>query len=100
MDQVVTSGTRGSRRTRLISGMRGLVAAFVALAAGLLAAPGDAAAPPAEAFGALPAETDVVLSPDGHWLAWMDHKEAKPHVVMFDVSARTNAALRAARCAA
>jgi dipeptidyl aminopeptidase/acylaminoacyl peptidase len=58
------------------------------LAWGLLAVPGKAAPPPAEAFGALPAETGVVLSPDGHWLAWVDHKEAKPHVDMFDVSAR------------
>jgi dipeptidyl aminopeptidase/acylaminoacyl peptidase len=41
-----------------------------------------------EAFGTLPRQTDVVLSPDGHWLAWVDHGEARPHVVMFDVAAR------------
>src|SRR5215468_1459372 len=44
-----------------------------------------AAAAPAEAFGTLPLETDVVLSPDGHWLAWIDHKDVRPRVVMFDV---------------
>ena len=59
---------------------------LAAVAAG--AAPPNAAPPPAEAFGTLPAETDVVLSPDGHWLAWADHKEPKPRVVMFDVLAR------------
>ncbi len=44
--------------------------------------------PPAEAFGTLPVETDVVLSPDGHWLAWQDHSEPKPRVVMFDLPGR------------
>jgi dipeptidyl aminopeptidase/acylaminoacyl peptidase len=33
-------------------------------------------------------ETNVRLSPDGHWLAWVEHKEPKPRVVMFDVLAR------------
>jgi dipeptidyl aminopeptidase/acylaminoacyl peptidase len=50
--------------------------------------PSVAAPPPPEAFGSLPAQTDVTLSPDGHWLAWVDHKESKPHVIMFDVSGR------------
>ncbi|HEX3951276.1 MAG TPA: S9 family peptidase [Steroidobacteraceae bacterium] len=36
----------------------------------------------------MPAESDPVLSPDGHWLAWLDRKEAKPRVVMFDVVGR------------
>lgn len=44
--------------------------------------------PPAEAFGAMPAESDPVLSPDGHWLAWLDRREAKPRVIMFDVPDR------------
>jgi dipeptidyl aminopeptidase/acylaminoacyl peptidase len=44
--------------------------------------------PPAEAFGSLPAETDVTLSPDGHWLAWVDHKESKARIVIIDVLAR------------
>jgi dipeptidyl aminopeptidase/acylaminoacyl peptidase len=48
----------------------------------------SAAPPPPEAFGRLPFQTDVVLSPDGHWLAWVDHSESRPHVVMFDVPAR------------
>jgi dipeptidyl aminopeptidase/acylaminoacyl peptidase len=44
--------------------------------------------PPPEAFGTIPVESDVVLSPDGHWLAWLDHKEAKPRVIMFDAIGR------------
>lgn len=44
--------------------------------------------PPATAFGALPADTDVVLSPGGARLAWVDHQHDKPRVVMFDVNAR------------
>jgi dipeptidyl aminopeptidase/acylaminoacyl peptidase len=47
--------------------------------------PATAAAIPAEVFGTLPLETEVVLSPDGHWLAWVDHKDVRPHVVMFDI---------------
>jgi dipeptidyl aminopeptidase/acylaminoacyl peptidase len=47
----------------------------------------SATAPALETFGALPAETDVVLSPDAHWLAWADHKDREPHVVIFDVLA-------------
>ena len=57
----------------------------------LVAAPalGAAAAPPpSEAFGGMPAETDPALSPDGHWLAWVDNNEAQPRVIMFDVQAR------------
>jgi len=45
-------------------------------------------APPAAAFGALPAQTDTVLSPGGTRLAWVDHAHDKPRVVMFDVDAR------------
>jgi dipeptidyl aminopeptidase/acylaminoacyl peptidase len=41
--------------------------------------------PPVEAFGTLPVETDVVLSSDGHYLAWFDHHETKPRVVIFDL---------------
>ena len=44
--------------------------------------------PPPEAFGTLPAQTDVVLSSDGHWLAWVDHTQLKPQVVMFDLVER------------
>ncbi len=36
----------------------------------------------------MPAETDLESSPDGHWLAWLDHHEAKPRVIIFDVAAR------------
>ena len=64
-----------------------LAVAAVALT-GCGAALGDNVPPPPEVFGALPVESDVVLSPDGHWLAWADHREAKPHIVMFDLLAR------------
>jgi len=47
-----------------------------------------AAPPPAAAFGALPANTDVVITPNGRRLAWVDHQHDKPRVVMFDVDAR------------
>ncbi|HXP64757.1 MAG TPA: S9 family peptidase [Steroidobacteraceae bacterium] len=47
-----------------------------------------ASPPPVEAFGSLPQESQVVMSPNGHWLAWLDNKEPKPRVVMFDVSGR------------
>jgi dipeptidyl aminopeptidase/acylaminoacyl peptidase len=69
------------------------VLAWTALAAvGSHAKP---APPSVEVFGALPAQTQPVLSPDGHWLAWMEETERKPHVVIFDLNAH-----RAARVAA
>lgn len=75
---------------------RALILATVVGAATAAAADADngnapsaaGAAPTVEAFGTLPVETDVVLSPDGHWLAWLDHKELRPRVVMFDVPGR------------
>jgi hypothetical protein len=48
---------------------------------------GNPALLPAEAFGTLPIETDVVLSPDGHWIAWADHKDPQTKVVIFDLVA-------------
>jgi len=50
--------------------------------------PTNAAPPPAEVFGALPAETQPSLSPDSHWIAWLDETESKPHIVVFDLEAR------------
>ena len=48
-----------------------------------------AAAPPsAEVFGALPAASDVVMTPNGQRLAWIDERFAKPRVVMVDIAAR------------
>ena len=64
---------------------------FAAFAGGPAAAAGDAAAgnpPPADVFGALPANTDVTLSPGGTRLAWVDNTADKPRVEMFDVDAR------------
>lgn len=51
-----------------------------------LAAP--AAPPSAAAFGALPANTDVTLSPGGELIAWTDNTQAKPRVEIFDLTAR------------
>ena len=42
--------------------------------------------PPLEAFGRLPAETRPAISPDGHWLAWIDQQETPARIVMFDVT--------------
>jgi dipeptidyl aminopeptidase/acylaminoacyl peptidase len=79
---------RAAARARWItSAIVGIALLPAAVAVGAEEAAGRAP-PPAEVFGTLPLETDVVLSPDGHWLAWVDHKEAKPRVVMFDVLAR------------
>lgn len=46
------------------------------------------APPPAAAFGALPANTDVTLSPDGRRIAWVDNTQPEPRVEIFDVDAR------------
>src|SRR5882757_6534098 len=46
------------------------------------------APPPPEAFGSMPAESDVVLSSDGHWLAWTDRTEPKPRIIIFDLPGR------------
>ncbi len=62
--------------------------AFVLLAAVPTLVLGAGGPPPAEAFGSLPLQTHVQLSPNGHWLAWTDNSEAKAHVVMFDLEAR------------
>ena len=48
----------------------------------------QAAPPPASAFGALPAEYGASLSPDGRLIAWIEHKEARPSVVLFDAQSR------------
>ncbi len=47
------------------------------------------AAPSVEAFGSMPAESSVVLSPDGHRLAWLDRTEPKPRIIMFNVANKT-----------
>ena len=48
----------------------------------------NAPAPQVEAFGTLPLETEVAMTPDGNELAWIDHHEAKPRVIMFDLATR------------
>lgn len=68
---------------RILPAVLGACACLGLCAAGLAAEP-----PAAQIFGALPLQTDPVLSPDGRWLAWIDHGEAKPRVLMFDLEAR------------
>ena len=63
------------------------LASLLAGVVGLTSSSVHAAAPSADVFGALPAQTAAALSPDGHWLAWMEQKELKPHIVIFDVQA-------------
>ena len=46
------------------------------------------AVPTVEAFGTLPLQTDATMTPDGNWLAWVDHGEPKPRVIMFDLKSR------------
>lgn len=46
-----------------------------------------AAPPPAEAFAALPAVSDVALSPNGNLLAWADRSGAEEKIVIFDLAA-------------
>jgi hypothetical protein len=48
----------------------------------------ETAPPSLEALGALPEETALQSSPDGHWLAWIDQKEAKSRVVIIDLVSR------------
>jgi dipeptidyl aminopeptidase/acylaminoacyl peptidase len=64
------------------------LAACALLAGATSAATINTAPPPVEAFAALAAQTEVVLTPDGHRLAWIDQQQAKPRVVMFDVLTR------------
>jgi dipeptidyl aminopeptidase/acylaminoacyl peptidase len=59
-----------------------------ALLAAILGGPTAAAPPSAEVFGALPAGTNVVMTPNGRRLAWIDQRFPTSRVVMFDIAAR------------
>lgn len=53
------------------------------------ALPALAAGPPTAAiFAKATAQTNVVLSPDGHWLAWADQTENPVKVAVFDLAAK------------
>lgn len=60
----------------------GLLMCLRAVAAATALVPG------AEVFGALPMAENPRLSPDGRWLALLDHSEPKPKILMFDMEAR------------
>jgi|HubBroStandDraft_1064217.scaffolds.fasta_scaffold19020_1 dipeptidyl aminopeptidase/acylaminoacyl peptidase len=84
----------GHHRVSLLRSARSLwVLAWTALAAA-----GSQASPPppsVEVFGALPAQTQPVLSSDAHWIAWMEKTERNPHIVIFDLNARRIARIAA-----
>jgi hypothetical protein len=84
----------GRHRVSLLRFARSLwVLAWTALvAAGSQANPQP---PSVEVFGALPAQTQPVLSSDAHWIAWMEEAERKPHIVIFDLNARRIARIAA-----
>lgn len=46
-----------------------------------------AAAPPAAAFGSLPAQSNLTLTSDGHYLAWADQRAVPTRLVIFDLAA-------------
>jgi dienelactone hydrolase len=48
---------------------------------------GQASTPSATAFGSLPAQTDVVLTSDGHYLAWADQRSVPTKLDIFDLAA-------------
>jgi dipeptidyl aminopeptidase/acylaminoacyl peptidase len=87
-------GDGGRHRVLLSRFARSLwVLAWTALAAaGSQANPGP---PSVEVFGALPAQTQPVLSSDAHWIAWMEETERNPHIVIFDLNARRTARIAA-----
>jgi dipeptidyl aminopeptidase/acylaminoacyl peptidase len=67
-----------------------LVVCFALVVFALFRAPALHAAgvPPAEAFGAVPAVSDVELSPNGKLIAWRDVGPALSSVVVFDLDTR------------
>jgi dipeptidyl aminopeptidase/acylaminoacyl peptidase len=68
--------------------LRKICAAMMAIATLPAAISLAGSPPPPEAFGTLPVQTDLQMSPDGHWLAWFDHAQPKPRVVIFDLVTR------------
>ena len=70
---------------------RAALVLLAALAAPVWAAPVWAAQPPAglaAAFGALPQQSDVVLSQSGRMLAWQQQGRSGPEVVVYDLRLR------------
>ncbi len=75
---------------------RKLAGAFTASLAAIvlmaLPGPGEAAAPPpVEAFGQIPAVTDVDINPSGTRLAWIDNSGKLARIVIFDLATRREA---------
>lgn len=70
---------------RLLSGLFRLVVCLAVMGTpAFAAAPDDA--PRAQDFGRLPAMRALALSPNGNRLAWIDNYEARPFIVIFDLT--------------
>ena len=69
---------------------RGLTVLVSLALSGLLrnASAGAGAPPGPQIFGALPVQTAPRLSPNGHSVAWIEHRDATTRVIVFDVAAR------------
>jgi dipeptidyl aminopeptidase/acylaminoacyl peptidase len=65
------------RRTARLAGLTWLL-----VSAGVCAA--EQSSPALEAFANLPAQSGPALSPDGHWIAWVEHATGQ-RVLMFDL---------------
>ena len=44
--------------------------------------------PPPAAFASLPAIRDVVVSPGGKMLAWLDETQGEPRIILYDIAAK------------
>lgn len=76
------------------SQVRKIVGAFTMVLGAVFSIPGVAHAqalpppPPVEAYGQVPAVTDVDINPAGTHLAWIDRSGKLPRIVVFDLAAK------------
>lgn len=69
-------------RSRLLTG------SLAALAVAGCISAARAAPPPVEAFAALPAVSNLDISPDGNLIAWADQTDVEPRLAVFDLAAK------------
>lgn len=79
---------RAHSHTRFIRSLSDWSVAGMLACLGIGGAAAQPVAPSIEIFAALPVQADAVLSPGGHWIAWMEHQNATTRVVIFDLAAR------------
>jgi dipeptidyl aminopeptidase/acylaminoacyl peptidase len=79
---------RAHSHTRFIRSLSDWSVAGMLACLGIGGAAAQPVAPSIETFAALPVQADAVLSPGGHWIAWMEHQNATTRVVIFDLAAR------------